>query len=121
MYLFFHFISTGSYVQSSLLQGKLFPITRQQTNHSDPEQYRKLEIWGVCFSTIIPGLVDAIQIQVINTFYGQLAINLTDVENHRTDTEYEEYLIAKTFMFQFVNSYASLVFIAFIKECIGKS
>lgn len=41
-------------------------------------------------------------------------------ENHRTDTEYEDNLIAKTFMFQFVNSYASLVYIAFIKEHIGR-
>ena len=41
-------------------------------------------------------------------------------ENHRTDTEYEDNLIAKTFMFQFVNSYASLIYIAFIKEQIGQ-
>lgn len=42
-------------------------------------------------------------------------------ENHRTDTAYEDNLIAKTFMFQFVNSYASLVYIAFIKEHIGQT
>lgn len=41
-------------------------------------------------------------------------------ENHRTDTAYEDNLIAKTFMFQFVNSYASLVYIAFIKEHMGQ-
>lgn len=40
-------------------------------------------------------------------------------ENHRTDTAYEDNLIAKTFMFQFVNSYASLAYIAFIKEHLG--
>lgn len=47
--------------------------------------------------------------------YADVAIRLTDYENHRTDTQYEDSLIAKTFIFQFVNSFASLFYIAFIK------
>lgn len=39
----------------------------------------------------------------------------SNVENHRTDTEFEDHLIGKTFLFQFVNSYASLFYVAFIK------
>lgn len=35
---------------------------------------------------------------------------------NRTDTEYEDSLIVKLFAFNFVNSYASLLFIAFIKS-----
>ena len=35
--------------------------------------------------------------------------------HHRTDTEYDDALIAKLYVFMFVNSYASLYFIAFIK------
>ena len=63
--------------------------------------------------------------QVMNIIYGGMAISLTDHENHRTDTEYEDSLIAKTFVFQFVNSYASLFYIAYFKPfltedpCVG--
>ena len=35
------------------------------------------------------------------------------------DTQYEDALIAKTFIFQFVNSFASLFYIAFIKPFIA--
>lgn len=34
------------------------------------------------------------------------------------DTEYEDALISKTFIFQFVNSFASLFYIAFVKPFI---
>lgn len=33
----------------------------------------------------------------------------------RTDTDYDDALIAKLYVFMFVNSYAALFFIAFIK------
>lgn len=38
----------------------------------------------------------------------------------RTDTEYDDALIGKLFCFSFVNSYASLFFIAFIKSNMGE-
>jgi hypothetical protein len=47
--------------------------------------------------------------------YGNLAISLNDNENHRTSVEYEDSLILKLFAFQSINSYAALVYIAFIK------
>ena len=51
----------------------------------------------------------------MNAAYERVAINLTDAENHRTETAYEDALIAKTFSFQFVNSFTSLFYVAFIK------
>lgn len=36
-------------------------------------------MWGVSFATIIPPLVNAVQIQVMNAFYGTVAIKLTDL------------------------------------------
>ncbi|CAE7603802.1 Ano7, partial [Symbiodinium microadriaticum] len=56
---------------------------------------------------------------ILNVIYQDLAVYLTNNENHRTDTQYEDALIAKLFAFQFVNSYASFVYIAFIKTTIG--
>jgi hypothetical protein len=39
---------------------------------------------------------------VTNAVYQSLALYLNDLENHRTETEYEDYLIAKTFLFQVI-------------------
>lgn len=47
--------------------------------------------------------------------YRKVAKRLTDWENHRTESEYENALILKNFIFQFVNSYISLFYIAFLK------
>jgi len=42
-----------------------------------------------------------------------------DPENHPTDTIYEDNLIAKTFCFQFINSFFNLFYVAFIKvRCV---
>ena len=81
---------------------------------------RDMTINGVAFAGIIASILNALQIQVFNLIYGDLAIALNNYENHRTDTEYEDALIAKTFIFQFVNSFASLFYIGFIKPFIPK-
>jgi hypothetical protein len=43
---------------------------------------------------------------------------LCGAENHRTDTAYENSLITKIAVFQFINSYISLFYIAFIKNSV---
>ena len=67
-------------------------------------------------SSTIASIVNAIQIQAFNLLYQSFAVKLTDMENHRTYTGYEDSMIAKQFLFQFVNSYASFVFIAFVAK-----
>ena len=50
---------------------------------------------------------------------GSVACSL---ELHRTQTEHEDSLIAKTYIFQFVNFYSSLFYIAFFKgRCVWDS
>ena len=44
-----------------------------------------------------------------------MALALTDWENHRTDVEYENALVFKLFSVQFLNSYATLYYVAFFK------
>ncbi|CEG40388.1 Protein required for meiotic chromosome segregation [Plasmopara halstedii] len=61
-------------------------------------------------------VVNAIQILVLNTVYRNVARKLNDYENHRTDAEYENYLVIKVFLFQFCNSFASFFYIAFVKR-----
>ena len=77
-----------------------------------------LTVGGIALGSTITALINAVQIQVLNAIYGSVAIYLNDFENHRTDTEYEDSLIAKTFIFQFVNSFSSLFYIAFVKPYI---
>jgi hypothetical protein len=62
------------------------------------------------------GLINAVQMITLNEVYQMVAVKLCDWENHRTDTSYENTLVVKTFAFQFVNSYFSFFYIAFLKH-----
>lgn len=65
------------------------------------------------FMTFLPKIVLGIVIIVADELYSRLAIFLNDLENYRTNASYENHLIAKTVLFQFVNSFLSLFYIAF--------
>jgi len=56
------------------------------------------------FGAIVGGVVNAIVIIVMNLLWKIVATKLTDWENHRTHSEYENNLIFKIFLFYFVNS-----------------
>lgn len=71
-------------------------------------------------ASTVASILNTIQITILNTIYQFVATALTDSENHRTDTEYEDNLITKLFMFQFLNSYASFFFLAFIAQWLPK-
>ena len=63
----------------------------------------------------ICSLLNVVWILVMNTYYRKLAAWLNDLENFRTETEYNDALIFKTFFFQFFNSFLSCFYVAFIK------
>eukprot|EP00808_Paulinella_micropora_P004205 g19562.t1 len=65
---------------------------------------------------IVASIVSSIQIILFNLLYTRLARRINDFENHRTESEYENALIAKTFIFKFINSYNTLFYIAFFKQ-----
>lgn len=44
-----------------------------------------------------------------------MAVKLTNMENPRTHTEYEDSFTFKIFFFEFMNYYSSLIYIAFFK------
>jgi anoctamin-10/anoctamin-7 len=67
----------------------------------------------------VASIANAVQIQVVNYIYSFIANALSERENHRTDTQFEDTMIAKIFWFQFVNSYASFFYLAFIAESVG--
>lgn len=73
-------------------------------------------IGGTPIGGPVASTINAVQIMILNNMYSGMAAKLNEFENHRTDTEYEDHLIGKTFLFQFVNSYSSLFYVAFIKS-----
>ncbi|XP_060064106.1 anoctamin-7-like [Ylistrum balloti] len=60
-------------------------------------------------------VVNLILIMALGKVYEKLALKLTQWEMHRTQTEFEDQLIFKVFIFQFVNFYSSIIYIAFFK------
>lgn len=67
------------------------------------------------FASITGACVQLVGILIMNFVYKLLAEKLTDWELHRTTTEYEDSLITKLYIFQFVNFYASIFYIAFFR------
>jgi len=62
------------------------------------------------------GVLNAIIMLLLDNVYRKLAIKLNDWENHRTNTQHEKSLIIKIFAFQFVNSFCSLFWYAFVDK-----
>ncbi|CAF4649605.1 unnamed protein product, partial [Rotaria socialis] len=52
---------------------------------------------------------------VLGHLYEIIAYKLTQWEMHRTQNEFDNYFTIKVFIFQFVNIYSSIFYIAFIK------
>jgi hypothetical protein len=68
----------------------------------------------------IASIMNAVQIQVLGIVFKGISEFLNNRENHRTDTEYTDALVAKDFLFQFVNSYAAVFYTGFIKGQVLK-
>jgi len=66
------------------------------------------------WASLMASVLNTIQIVIFNFIYRSVVQQLTDHENPRTDTIYEDSMIVKLFLFQFVNSYSSFFFVAFI-------
>ncbi|KOB66466.1 Anoctamin, partial [Operophtera brumata] len=52
----------------------------------------------------------------VDQIYAKVAVFLTNIENPRTQTEYEDSYTFKIFFFEFMNFYSSLIYIAFFKR-----
>jgi hypothetical protein len=66
-------------------------------------------------------VANAVQILIMSLIYNKVSILLNEFENHRTEVEYENSLIIKTVIFQFVNNYAGLFYVAFMKKGLEES
>ena len=59
--------------------------------------------------------INLVCIMIINYLYGYLAQWLTELELNRTQSEYDDSLSLKIYVLQFVNYYASIIYVAFFK------
>lgn len=104
--LFRQFVSIGGIVGASLLVVVTMVV---------------FFIIRLVFGSVMTYLVQAVLIKVVNGFLMNISIWLTARENHRTEVEFEEYLISKLFLFEFLNSYSMLFYIAFLRNMVGDS
>ncbi|KAK3843846.1 MAG: calcium-activated chloride channel-domain-containing protein [Linnemannia gamsii] len=72
-------------------------------------------------TTVLTALLSLVVIVVLGSVYAKLAQILTDRENHKRLTQYEDALIMKRYLFDFVNFYSALVYIAFFKDNLGRT
>jgi anoctamin-7 len=85
------------------------------TKHSD------LQNTAAAITSSLAAILNLIAINVLDLIYTRLAQNLTDWENFAKQSEYEEALSLKVALFSFVNSYASIAYIAFFKgQFVGR-
>ncbi|XP_043227614.1 anoctamin-7-like [Amphibalanus amphitrite] len=66
-------------------------------------------------SSLSGAIVNLILIMCMGRVYEKLAYRLTVWEMHRTQSEFEDNLTFKVFVFQFINFYSSIFYIAFFK------
>lgn len=75
-----------------------------------------LVLFGLTF--FFPKMLYANIIGGLNSFYKNLCIWLNDKENYREESSHENHLVLKIVLFQFINSYLSLFYIAFYLQNI---
>lgn len=66
-------------------------------------------------TSVTAAFINLVLIIMFNFVYEKLVAWLTSLEVPRTETEYEDSFTLKMFIFQFINYYASLIYIAFFK------
>lgn len=63
--------------------------------------------------TYLPSVIYAAVVWLMSGFYNKLSTFLTEWENHRTQIQFDNHRIVKLVLFEFVNNFMSLFYIAF--------
>jgi len=66
------------------------------------------------YIAMAPGILYTIVVIITSQLYRKLARNLTNWENHRTERQYQHNLLVKLVVFEFINNFLVLYFLAFI-------
>ncbi|KAJ8922611.1 hypothetical protein NQ315_007643 [Exocentrus adspersus] len=77
--------------------------------------YKDKTSYRIYVVPITAALINLVCIVILNLLYDRLAEWLTEMELQRTQTQFDDSLALKIYMFQFVNYYSSIFYIAFFK------
>ncbi|XP_071174438.1 anoctamin-10-like isoform X2 [Mytilus edulis] len=77
------------------------------------KKYENDKSWFNMGVLYLPTAIYAIIIGVVNTIYRSVAKKLNDWENHRLQSSYDNHFIIKLILFDFVNCFISLFYVAF--------
>lgn len=66
-------------------------------------------------TTATSSCINLVCIFILKLIYDRVAVLMTNLENHRTQTDYDSSLTLKLYMLQFINYYSSVFYIAFIQ------
>ncbi|KAK7114042.1 anoctamin-10-like isoform X2 [Littorina saxatilis] len=69
--------------------------------------------WINLMLVYVPTAIYAVLIGILNGIYRKVAKLLNDFENHRLDSSYENHLVMKLILFDFVNCFICLFYVAF--------
>jgi anoctamin-10 len=72
--------------------------------------------WAKSGLGFLPTILFVTGISILDILNTKVARMLSDFENHRTDEEYENSLIGKQALLQFLNNFMSLFYIAFVRQ-----
>ncbi|XP_046890513.1 anoctamin-10 [Hypomesus transpacificus] len=75
--------------------------------------------WGSLLSgalLYLPSMLHILYTNMLSTLYGRVALKLTEWENHREESSFQNHHTAKVLMFSFFNYFAVLFHIAFYKQ-----
>lgn len=85
-----------------------------ETSSADGEESDSTPVpWYLSFA---PATMNAVLIVVFGAIYKKVIVKLVDGENHRYTDGYENSMIVKVYMFQFVNTYISNFVIILINQ-----
>ena len=69
------------------------------------------------FASLVPVVVHVSVILVLNGWYRQVAIRLTEWENHETKVAFQNSLILKRFLWEAFDAFIGLCYLAFFEVC----
>ena len=67
----------------------------------------------------VPTIIYSVLVLLFNLKYLQLAHWLTEKENHRTQEQFERHVVSKLILFEFVNTFLALFYIAFYLQDVA--
>lgn len=72
------------------------------------------------YISVTSAILGVVLVQVLHAMYSPVAVILNNRENHQTNTDYDDNLIVKQWLFNFVNIFSRLFYYAFVRQDHGE-